>query len=605
VIALVAGGCALAGGETRVEPPPGEVEPGAETDATIFGSEDAARYHEGVDVDPSAGGTVPPSLCYAGAPEAGLFECDDTVCEGVASCRVGSGTLCGASQTTSLDLSACDGAVTAACLGLDASIFGAPSPWVSAGGLHPGGTDFDSGVALEPPLALRSRRAVLTGTFRAPTCADGEACIETVSFGVTVQDALGASSRVSPLLALRYVAGRSEVQLVSGDVVLARRPFVAGGAHRLELRPNGIAIASDASGVIAEVPFAPRDGARVVVYGRNVNHGFPSTEGARLEGLSVDVARCDIPDAWGTRDPLSVIDGAGGAVSLDGVSGVATAVLATEGRVVAFHALDTDGRPAIFAATETESSELVLLGTDNAPILSGRQEHERGGVRDPEIWVDGAGTTHVYYTAMGADGVTRIGRASGAALTELAPSGSALLDPAAWDDLAGLSEPTVTTAYDGRLVLVANAALTSGAHALVTFVADSPTGPFARLRGTPLDAITQRDGSVQTPVFDAEEISSPSLRRVGGAFHLYYVGRHGTRRGLGLFATDDFLHVRRVSDEAPIFAGANARFDALGVVASDVLVEDGAVSLRYAGTDGVTVTLGRTTRESLASAEAP
>jgi hypothetical protein len=270
---------------------------------------------------------------------------------------------------------------------------------------------------------------------------------------------------------------------------------------------------------------------------------------------------------------------------------------------IVFESTGATGESAIFAAFETSAgpTRFRSLAELTAPILEASDEPGAVAVRDPELVLDGA-TFHLLYTVETADTAhpRRIGHASGddlRALTVLAP----IIDPSRWPDLASVEMPTAVFTALGAWVVVVRATGIDGTEQLVAF-----TGPsldsLARVRGSDLDALTQRTGAPQTPTFDADEIASPSLAIGGTTFYLYYSGRRGTRWGVGLFASEDFVHFRDVTAESgAILAGQNGQSDALGPIATDVLIEGDLVTLFYVGTDGASTSLFRTSRTGAVS----
>lgn len=560
-------------------------------------------------------GAAPPSSddldgCFAtGDPEAGTFDCNDAACERVRSCRIGSGQLCTAASTVNVFDGACDGEqLTSLCIGVAGDVFGSPRPWVAGGGVHPGGRDFDSGFYLDAPSPLRSERLKLEGTFAAPLCADTATCAENVAFGVTDRMAFDATTRVRAAAALEYRAARNEVALLIEDVTVFRHAYEpAKATWALELTPDGRAHVWNGEVELDDFAYAPRGGLRVVVFGRNSNHGYPDSSGARLSGFTSTTSACDIPDAWMERGEVSFTLATGGSpyaarrpASATVATGPGSAANPAQRRWIAFDEVDEDGEGHIFGAFETSAglSEFKLGHEIVAPLLSPSPGHQAASVRDPELaYSPGDRPWHLYYTAEDAEGRLTIGHAAGPTVTDLSADAAPLIDPAGWHDLEALEMPTIATAADGRRVIVVRATITDGSHRLVGFVeylggADPQAGTeFERITGG-LGDLTARDGTGSHGGFDADEIAQPSLINWDGAFHLYYAGRRGTRWGIGLLASDNFLTFRVVTPTTPILSGDDAGFDALGVRGADIEIVDGLAVAIYEGTDGSSSGIG-------------
>ncbi len=580
----------------------------------------AGRTSEDVS-DPSGGASPSPEAaasCFDGVDNdmasADGFDCGDPDCAGIASCVVGNGSLCTAISDDSLAITGCaELPVTTDCIGGVAEPFGSPSPWVADGALHPGGDDADSGIIYEQAVGLRSHRLALRATLQQPTCLAGDPCLDTVALGVTGQpkEDLAAGNRVHAHVALAYSAARSAMSLLLSDTVVQRWPITPStpDSWTLVLRPDGLldVLNGDDSLLGTElIPWAPIDDARVVVFGRSMNRAYPSPDGAALTALDVGVSACDMPSAWEERGPVQVGVAAGGSpLALDDAEQVSAVVGGVDGRhyLVYRQAGDAPGQNRFMAAFETTIGPNDYRRVADEPILTPDEVYDEGGIADPELFWDGA-QFHLYYTAI--EGITEtrsIAHASGPELTSLVKDPLPLIAPAE-HGFQHLEMPSHARSSGGVDVLVARG-IGQSSHELVAFAYLDEV--WTRVVGTDptssLSVVSKRELDVRLPGrFDADEIAHPSIVRVGGAFHIYYAGRHGTRWGVGLLATDELLYFRDVTGGDALLAGSGEGFDALSTLEPDVLVEDTQVSLFYVGTDGASRTVGRAAR-SRGSAE--
>lgn len=539
--------------------------------------------------------------CYDGLDndEDNVIDCADDTCAPLGMCRVGSGRACRAEPQIPLDFGGCTDADSCPALASSGAVtvFGSPAPWVAGGRFHPGGNDFDSGALFTDVVDLRAETIVLEGDFHAPTCDPGVACVETVALGLTAQAALGSRDRVEPVVALALASARNEMQVVVGATVVAQYAFdEAIPTWSLELRPTGEIFVANDGAAKNERPlaFAPIAGAHAVAYGRNRNAPPDSPTGASLSRIVVDRGLCDMPAAWVTRDPISLELAVSGAPSsFARARGVSVARVADTLYLV-FERESAEGQSELVAAFETSAGPTHFREVRDAtmPILAASSEPNAVALHDPELVHDGA-RYHLFYTVEQPDGRRRIGHATGDALDALGVTPAAV-DPVLWDDILSVEMPTVARTPTG-FVLVARTAHTDGATRLTTFVGTLESG-LLRHRGSTLGDLTARAATATGATFDAEEIASPSLVTVGSTFFLYYSGRRGTRYGLGLYASEDFVTFRDVTASGPLLTGRAGQADALGPVDSDVMVEGDLVTLFYAGDDGASSVLVRASR---------
>jgi len=547
--------------------------------------------------EPGLFGSGDPRSCWDGADNDGNFErdCDDPGCDTVPACALGSGTRCTPEVAIGVDPAACGAApATPTCLGITGMEFGSPAPWVAADRLHPGGADIDSGMVLGDLLDPSTRRITLTGAFALPTCPGGELCVETVSFGITTTTRFDTMTRIAATAALKLSGARSEVQLVIGGALVERWAFVPTSPEwTLDLRPTGEVVVMNGTDALLRSTFTPPTSASAVVYGRNANRAAMEPDGAGLTRLSVASELCNIPDAWSSRGPLT-FTAPGGASYVPSAPRGPSLRRGGDGVLhLAFEIPGAGGQSRIVVAAEDGGMgrAFVLEHAETAEILSAA-DVEAGLTRigDPELYWD-ADTSlwHLFFTGEVGD-VGRIGHASGMDLMSLSFTGW-IVQPA--DDITSVEMPSVARSNDLRWILAARVTKDAG-EALAIFVAREPTGPFMRHGGV-LEIETLRSG-VGGSAFDADEIASPSLRVVDGAYHLYFAGRHGTRWGIGVRTSAELVYWRPVTRRHALLAGDGSGFDALGVRDPDVLVEDGLTQLFFVGGDGETEGLGSAQR---------
>ncbi len=96
--------------------------------------------------------------------------------------------------------------------------------------------------------------------------------------------------------------------------------------------------------------------------------------------------------------------------------------------------------------------------------------------------------------------------------------------------------------------------------------------------------------------FDDDGIASPSLLVHNGAWHLYYTGREGTRRGIGLLLSDELLGWRAASSSGAVFAAGHDQWNDVGVSDGDAIGDGDFVEMVYAGDDEARATLARVGR---------
>jgi hypothetical protein len=545
--------------------------------------------------DPSRFGPDDPRTCWDGSDNDGDSEqdCDDESCRAVPACGLGSGTRCDAESSLAFLASSCaDSPATPTCLGATERAFGSPAPWVAGDRLHPGGDDFDSGLVVAEALEPASRRIVMTATLAAATCPMGELCVETASFGITTMTSFGATTRVTAAAALQLSTSRNQVTLVVGGAVVTQWPFDAMSPEwTLDLRPTGEIVVRRGDETLIHSPYAPPASATAAIWGRNTNRAESEPGGAGIEAFSLDTQVCDIPDAWQSRDAVTLTDPGGVPFVPVGVRGPSLARGGDGILYLAFEARGASGQGRILVASEDgDPARFRLEHPAASQVLAPSDVGDVERVGDPELhWDDAESTWHLFFTG-DFGGERRVGHASGASLTTLTFSGW-VASPAG--NVSAVDMPSVTRSADGRFILAARLAK-EGGHAIGIYVGSDPTMPFTRHAGV-LETDTLRDGTADSG-FDADEIGSPSIRVVDAAYHLYFAGRRGTRWGIGVWTSGELVYWRHVSATAAILGGDGDGFDRLGVRDPEILAEGAETRLYYVGGDGESERLGVASR---------
>jgi hypothetical protein len=373
---------------------------------------------------------------------------------------------------------------------------------------------------------------------------------------------------------------RDEVVVIVADTPIARAPLPDGEAlYRLELDVTGHGRALVGAQVIAEVDgLALPTSARAAVFGRTDNR--PANEGAvSVVEASLTLRRCDAPAAI-VRRPAPIVPWSGSTWTPRAVrqpSVVTWVEGTTTKRLMAFA---SEG--AICLAQRTGAGEYRSPTTDPGPPAF---ELPDGIVvaRDPSLVIEGA-RFHLYFVGVDASGGKRVWRASGSSTygTTFGPA-TKVLDPESFG-LDRVDAPAVVIGAP-TWTLVARVEANREPRIVRWISAD---GESWSLRGGSLEAATLRRPQPQDLfAFDRDDVGAPALITAPDwsgrpIQRLYYAGRHGTRWSIGLMVSyggDAFLPIGRVLD-------ASAGFDALGVSDPAPVLEEGTLSLYYAGTDG-------------------
>lgn len=539
--------------------------------------------------------------CYDGVDNDGDLgaDCADDGCAALHSCCVGDGDCCfaapGPTPPTGLSFTSCGPEVGDCLPAGGATPFGSPSPFIADGGLAPGGDgEFDSGLLFDESVDLSSHRVVLSARFGAAVdCAEG--CVEGVSASLTYDTMLGAEDHVRVVAGLLASGSRGDVSLVLSDAIVTRWPSSSDDEiWSLTVRPTGeVSVLRDGvpleggSGAIL-----PRRGARVVVHGHSRNPSATPPTGVRLLSLDVATSLCDVPSSWGPRQDVLLRATSTGEITPPALEALSLSYDGTGRATVALgadHAIFLSKRPG------TLTTELTLTDVLSNPALEGGRAHDAHGVFDPElVWDEGGARWVLLYSGQSdggeGDDVRSIGRATAEASASIfTPDDGPVLEPADYS-VRGFDQPTVAVHEDGTWVMVVRAELLDGQREFWALLSNDQGQSFRRVEGVRLD---QALAPGQGALFDADEVSQPSLAIHGGAYRLYFARRLGARWSIGLVVSDELVSWRHPLDGAPVLLGAG-ELERVGVTAPSVAIQNERVELYYLALDGVGATLRRT-----------
>jgi hypothetical protein len=575
-------------GTTPPAPDAGRGHPGLEDDLGV----PASRGSSGPD-GYEAGGDPSKASCFDGVDndDNARIDCEDEACASWPSCCPGRGACCGPTLASplpsALDFRGCvTQPVASRCTGGEVAAFGDPGPWVDADGwLHAGGREADGGLVVGAPVDLRHYRLRIDVELGRAGCGAG-GCMESAGIAVTEAHPGGPHPVVRPLVGLLASGERDEVVLLVGDERVAAWPFEQEIERwTLTLDPTGRAVVERDGASVSSHPYAAIGASHLVIFGRSENRPAGGPAGSRIGQVAIETTVCDSPTAWSGREPVTALS--------TPPSGAARSAPSIARRPLGEYALAYESGGAIFVLDPTTDE----AWNGGRAILAPSTSYDSNGVFDPELqWddggADGAGQWVLFYTAVDAHDVRRIGRATSTPGGAFAPDAAASIDPAELEGTVGVEMPTVARTFDGTWVLVARANGVDGESRLVAFTANSLSGasisdraPLMHYPHTTLGELTTRRPTTMGLAFDAREIAHPSLVVQNGAFHLYYAGRHGTRWSIGLMTSDDLRHWRTFAE--PVLARDPSRLGELGVRAPDVLFHDQRVELVYVADDGV------------------
>lgn len=532
-------------------------------------------------------------LCYDEVDNDGngAIDCADQSCSTTPVCCIGSARPeCCAARTEmrTLSFAGCPDGPAASCA-TDPSLgwFGPHPPVIENDGLVARGPGY-GGVALGGAIDVRAVNVELAADLDVPArdarcsdCADGA--------GVAVLDALPAPGGPAFVRFGVLAAGaRDEVVVLLDDEAVAREPLSEGALSlELALDVEGTAVARAGGVEVARIGgLSLPERAWLAVIGQSSN--LPAgIEPLRVTGAQAVTRGCDVPAALARRQsPVVPWSGATGWSPRE-VRQPSVVVWDHDGTRRSMMAFAHEGR--IYLAQRTGFGEFRHeLGDPGPPAL----EPPEGVVsmRDPSLALDG---THLvlYFVGIDEEGRARVWKATGApgyAQTFGAPA--IVLDPAELgiDDVDGIA----VARLDEGWTMVARVR-TAGRHRIVRFAADEHGLAFDFDGGSLASATLHEPQADDLFAFDRDEVAAPALAVVPDArgnptVRLFYAGRRGTRWSIGAMAAitrTDFVPLGTVLEPG-------AGFDALGVTDPAPVVEDGALRLYYAGTDGTSYRIG-------------
>jgi hypothetical protein len=465
----------------------------------------------------------------------GQIDCDDAGCAAVRVCAIGDGDRCERLSHESIGFDSCIGLPDArSCLGAARAIGTTviePDAMVPVGEL-----DADAGFVFGPPLDLANERVQITVSFMRSDCSG---CVEGAAIAIAHSE---VQRVVAPLVALVASSDRGNVSLVVGGATVTSWPIEAdvSTGFELVLRPTGEVtarpLAAGATPVTLQI--APMRDLEIVAYGRNPAHAGTSDTRAGISALEITRSLCDMPASWAAATAHEVTQGSTRVDDFESPS------IWIDGSTEAVAVSRAD---AIYVGEN--ASGAFELKLDPAVVQHGTAS--AAGVTDPELFRHD-GRWFIAFTGVAVDGRRTIGIARGGATIDepFEPDGGPAIDPAV-AGVRSLEMPTVAVIPAGTWVLVARATAADGTRSLLGFASNDGGTSWTPYLGADLAEATRRPGEVAPLAFDADEIAHPTLVVANGAYQLYFAGRRGTRWGLGLLASDEFLYWRPI-DEASI-----------------------------------------------------
>ncbi len=547
------GGAADAGADAPPGSPEGNAVPATEAPPG-FVAEGMGERIDGGDDDPLARAS-----CFDGEDNdgAGLTDCQDSFCATLGSCCVGNGDCCSPttipSLPSSVDFTSC-GSLDA-CLGSGDWAFVGTAASISERGLSPEGTaSGEGGVVLLTPIDVATHRLELTLDIAPPEDCDSMSCLESIALGLVDQPpSSGEGTTIEPPVAIIYSGPRDVVSVMREGSELARLNRNDATQVTLLARSTGeLSVQVGTESFALSNAFDPR-ALHVVLYGRTRNPGASDMRAGAVQSLQVSTELCDMPRAWGLRSTVDLTNASQPSI---------------EGNRLAY--VNADG--AIALAEEVDGSWMELPGTVTHSALGDGFKR----VSDPELVFDGAAWM-VYFTVERDNGSTLIWRATHSDDEFIADANGFL---------EGSRAPTLAISQGGTQVMVVQS--------------DSGLVPYQRsfegiwdpIEFSLLNVVAERIGG---------EIGSASLVQHNRAWHLYVAARRGARWSIHLLASDEMLAWRYVGQTlAP-----GAEFDRVSVRAPDVYVDGSLLHLVYQAEDGVSRSLGLTTRQSTSSGRIP
>lgn len=567
-----------------------------------FGTRPPTGDREGL----TAGGFVadasPEDLasCYDGQDNNGdgFFDCSDPGCASLTSCCVGATSLgcCGSPElAATMTLGGCTGSIEG-CTGVTGFVgFGSPSSTVGADRLFPNGdARDDSGIVLTTPLDGQ-RALVVRGLLSTPVGDCGDGCFENVGLGLIAAGATpGPATTLRPLVAVVASAARRELALVLAGETVGRVTLSSAREQQVTLvvLPTGVVSLEAYDPETREV--LPPLGGRIVpstaalrlaVYGHNLNRSAPALPASYARDVSVSTALCDVPSRWLGREAVSIGTG-------PFALGSSSAPSFTYGGGDTFVAFASDGALILGRADgEDLSRGFALLATNRRFAIAGEV------LSDPDVHYDAPvdatpASYTVYFANLTRGSIWRLrvgldGAPLGVPTLWLSPA----LDAAFIESIDGPSVLRPAPFTSGPTYVFARVRTTMHETRIVRFVLATEDASF--VAPPDWDAVTVRTTQADFGAFDRDEVAAPAAYRQNGSLQVAFAGRSGARWALGLMVTDDpRVLLWRRAPSPTILTGVGSGFDALSVRDPAIVASGTKVELLYAGSDGVTDTLG-------------
>ncbi|MFK7987351.1 MAG: hypothetical protein AB8I08_15105 [Sandaracinaceae bacterium] len=500
----------------------------------------------------------------------GAFDCDDPMCATAPVCCVGSRSeacCVGPGDTVTLALSECDDGGAELCsLDSEVELFGAVTPVIEDSVFVPQGMPAYAGAKLGEALDLRGTRLDFSATIRVPSsrCAD---CVDAAGIALVAPDDFNGGLNYVRLAILVIGARDETVLVVNGEVVdtfgLPDEELTGDLTIALRTGDDG-SVQYTLAGADARTLPAHALPAAVVptVLGQNENR---AGEGA-IAVVSAQRQRvgCDVPSALALRDtpvfPASISDyepalALGRASVAVGADDQTQAVVEVDGSL---HALSANGVGEFVPTMGLLDPGVVLLAGDDTRSFSAPWiERTEGGFQ-------------LYFVETSSAGNTQLVRQL---FTTLTPGGAG----------------TRTILLDAGTLMVQR--IVSATHASETLIVALEDAAGTRLeRFTPTsEEMWEAVGTVATPrpddlfAFDRDEVGEPALVEQNDVLRLYYTGRRGTRRSIGLLVS---LEGGTWRDLGEVLAPSSPGFASLQVSSPAPVTEGGALALYYLGRSG-------------------
>ncbi|MCC7535913.1 MAG: hypothetical protein IT379_06860 [Deltaproteobacteria bacterium] len=523
----------------------------------------------------------------------GLTDCASSSCVTAPICCADNEACCvDGTAMLSVRFAECASAADDACLA-DLEVLGPARPavvsdgsggalWLAPAG--PGSVGVASRTRFDPSSALEA--AVTLATLQG--CSPG-ACQEMVGVGLATDTV--SSPGVSELAAV-LSAATGQLLLLSRGEVIRRAPIDLSspttGRLSVAIDAAGAATATFASdrGVTTSVHAgeAPRvtTRLRVVAFGRGENAREATIV---VREVSASTRVCDRPSAW-TLEPVVVTNGRG-------LPGTWTALAVADGPgpsgTTRRFALQSDGRlyTGALAADASVTFDATVEGALLGSYADGVPAVESLGAL---VYAPMRGQWELYVARNGLD-VARIPSSTGATFDR---ASATKVIAAADVGVASVDQPAISIDFRGYTTLAFRARGEDGAT-WIGSVSDRGDGAFV------LDEDFLAP-SERSDAFDRDGVESPALVSYGELLHLYYVGRRGVGRSMGLARRTAAGGWERFDDGAAVLVPGIEPWRTFGVGAPAVAVAaSGATTavldVYYLATGAEGVSLQRASRE--------